>query len=303
MKVMLSIQARVVRRFLKINWSERPLELHDIPKYRADFERNLRILFPTLSSKHVERRQVAGVYIEEVRPTPNLKHTILYVHGGAFALGSSRSYRQHLVRIARMCNAKVLSVDYALAPENPFPIAPNQVIEVWQALCAKPGFEPSKVVWMGDSAGAQIILSAALRLRNEGLSLPGCLVLLSPGLDATFTGESYEENRYKDLVLSLPAIDFYMRSYVQNNDKIDPLISPVFADLRRLPPMLIQVGSDELQFSSSQKLFENAKRDGVEAAFFIGDKMWHNWHLFAGIVPEAKDAIKGVGTFIDECIT
>ena len=90
---------------------------------------------------------------------------------------------------------------------------------------------------------------------------------------------------------------------MQGNDKKNPLISPVLANLQGLPPMLIQVGSDELQFSSSEKLFENAKRDGVKAAFFIGDKMWHNWHLFAGIVPEAKDAIRGVRAFIDKNIT
>lgn len=299
---MLSIQARIVRGLLKAHWREQPFTIARIPKYRAEFERNLHLLFPTVSSAHVKRREIAGVAIEEVSPLPSPRHTILYVHGGAFVLGSSRSYRQHLIRIARMCHARVLSIDYDLAPEHPFPSAPNQVIKVWRALCKDSGFEPSKVIWMGDSAGAQIILSAALRLRDEQASLPGCLVLLSPGLDATFTGESYEKNRYNDLVLSLPAIDFYMKAYVQGHDRRNPLISPVFADLRELPPMLIQIGSDELMFSSSQKLFENTKRDGVKAALFVGDKMWHGWHLFAGVVPEAKDAIKGIRTFIDENI-
>lgn len=302
MKVMLSIQARLVRRFLKAHWSEQSFDLRDISKYRADFERNLRILFPTVSQRHVTQRQIAGINVEEINPMSSSHHIVLYVHGGAFTLGSSRTYRQHLVRIARMCKAKVLSVDYALSPEHPFPVPPQQIIKVWQTLCSRPNFNPAQIVWMGDSAGANIVLSAALQLRKQHLPMPGCLVLLSPGLDATFSGESYEKNKYKDLVLSLSAIEFYMKAYVQKHDKKNPLISPVFANLQDLPPMLIQVGSDELQFSSSEKLAANAKRDGVETVFFVGDKMWHNWHMFAGIVPEAKDAIREIRSFIDDQI-
>ncbi len=299
---MLSVQAQLVRLLLKASQRQPSFELQLIPRYRAEFERNLRLLFPTLGNRYIERQKIAGVPVEEVSPLSSPRHTVLYVHGGAFALGSSRSYRQHLVRIARICNARVLSIDYGLSPEHPFPYAPNQVYNVWRALSLDDAVEPSRMILMGDSAGANIALSAALRLRDEQLPMPGCLVLQSPGMDATFSGESYVKNRDKDVILTSSAIDFYMRTYVQDKDKGNPLISPVFADLHGMPPMLIHVGSDELLLSSCLKLYMHAQRDGVNAELFVGEGMWHNWHLFAGFVPEAKAAIRGIRNYIDRHI-
>jgi len=298
-----SIQSKIVRSFLKANQSRQPLDLNAIPAYRAKFERDLRILFPTLSSRHVRHVEIAGLAVDEVSPLHSPRYTILYIHGGAFALGSSRSYRQHLVRIARICNARVLSVDYELSPEHPFPYASNQILKAWPAICAQYNLRPEKLVWMGDSAGANIALSTALRLRDSDPSmLPGCIALQSPGLDATLDGESYTKNKERDVILTPAALEFYMKTYVQDHDKNDPFVSPVFADLRGLPPLLIHIGSDELQLSSSLKLHEHAKRDGLDVELFVGEAMWHNWHLFAGIVPEAKDALYRMRDFIDERI-
>lgn len=267
-------------------------------KQRRSFERTMRILFPTLGSEYVVRDKIADVPIEWITPISSTQRTIVYVHGGAFALGSSRAYRQHMVRLARFADAKVLSIEYSLAPEYPYPHAVHQVRDVWEEILRKQHLDPSNVAFVGDSAGANIMLAALLKLRDESRPLPACVVLLSAGLDATFDGESYEQNKHKDLIFTKDKLSFYMRNYVQDHDKKDPFISPVFADLRGLPSMLIHIGSDEMLLSTSTKLYNNAKRDGLDVRLFIGEGMWHNWHLFAGFVPEARIAMQNVGKFI-----
>ncbi len=295
---MISPQARIIKQIIRLG--NRKLPAATLEQQRREFERNMRILFPTVSSRFVKNTTIAGVPVEEVYGHYAKYRTIVYVHGGAFALGSSRTYRQHLVRLARLCRARILSIDYSLAPEHPYPHASNQTYAVWQTLTRQPDLDTSRVVLMGDSAGASIILTTMLRLRDESLPLPACLVLVSAGLDATFTGESFSKNEQTDIVLSPEMLDFYMRAYVQGNDRNDPAISTVFADLHDFPPMLIHIGSDELQLSSSVMLYDNAKAVGVDATLFIGKDMWHNWHLFAGVVPEARQAMRAMCRYIVE---
>ncbi len=294
---MISPQARITKRIIKLGNSSLP-RITTLERQRLDFEKNMRILFPTVSNRLVKKTTIAGVPVEMIAPSDAANRTIIYVHGGGFALGSSRAYRQHLVRLAKLCRAKVLSVEYDLAPEHPYPHAANQVYAVWRALTAQKDFNPSKIALTGDSAGANIIMAAVLRLRSEELPLPACLVLLSAALDATFSGESYSKNKHTDIILSPEAIDFYMKAYVQESNKKDSSISPIFADLRGFPPMLIHVGSEELLLSSSVTLFNNAKANGVSTRLFIGEGMWHNWHLFAGFVPEARQAMREVSQYI-----
>lgn len=294
---MISPQARIIKRIIKAG-NKRPSHNVSINEQRRSFERTMRILFPTLSSQYITHDKIADVPVEWIAPRRSAQRTIIYVHGGAFALGSSRAYRQHMVRLARLSNAKVLSIDYSLAPEYPYPHAVNQVYNVWKKITLNQKHNPSNIAFVGDSAGANLILAAILKARDESLPLPACLVFLSAGLDATFDGESYKQNEHIDPLFTKEALDFFMKTYVQEQDKKDPLISPVFADLKKLPPMLIHVGSDEMLLSTSQKIYHNAKRDGVDADLFIGEGMWHNWHLFAGFVPEARMAMKSVSEYV-----
>ncbi len=298
---MISPQARIIKRIMALK-KRRIIHVSGLEKERREFERNMRLLFPAISGKFIQRRTIGGVVVEQIQSFDRTDLTIIYVHGGGFTLGSSRAYRQHLVRLARLCRAKVVSVEYSLAPEYPYPHAVNQIYRVWHALSKHKNFNPLRTVFMGDSAGANLVLATVLRLKSENLQLPACLVLLSPGLDATFTGESYIINKEKDVILSLDTIEFYMKAYVQKYDKKNPLISPVFADLHGLPPILIHVGSDELMLSTSQILHEKALKSGVDSHLFVGKEMWHNWHLFAGFVPEAKHAMKDVKEFITRSV-
>ncbi len=294
---MISHQARLTKHLIKLA-TKKVVSPIDIQQQRRVFEKNMRILFPTLSSRYVTQAVIAGVPVEWITPRASARRIIIYVHGGAFALGSSRAYRQHMARLARLSNARVLSVEYSLAPEHPYPHAVDELYSVWMELIHKNHIGPSRVSFAGDSAGANILLAAALRLRDAKLPLPACLVLLSAGLDATFSGESYASNESKDVLFTLDVLDFYMRNYVQHHNKKHQHVSPIFADLQGLPPMLIHVGSEEMMLDSSTKLYKNAQRDGVDATLFIGQGMWHGWHLFAGFVPEAKMAMHDVGEYI-----
>jgi monoterpene epsilon-lactone hydrolase len=296
---MISHQARLTKHFIKSATKKSVIPI-DIPQQRRMFEKNMRILFPTLSSRYVKRGTVAGVPVEWITPNTSARRIIIYVHGGAFALGSSRAYRQHMVRLARLSNARILSVEYSLAPEHPYPHAIDELHNVWTELIGKKHNDPSHIAFAGDSAGANILLATAIKLRDTQLPLPACLVLLSAGLDATFSGESYMSNASKDVLFTQEALDFYMRNYVQHHDKKHPHVSPIFADLRGLPPMLIHVGSEEMMLDTSKKLYENARRDSVDATLFIGQGMWHGWHLFAGFVPEAKTAMQEIGRYIKD---
>ena len=293
---MISYPARITKHFIKLT-NKKSVRSISIEKERIRFERNMRILFPTVSSRYVQRDTIADVPVEWITPNSSLRRTIIYVHGGAFALGSSRAYRQHMIRLARLSNARVLSIEYSLAPEHPYPRAINELHNAWLKL-VKEGVNPSHVSFVGDSAGANILLATALKLRDEKLPLPACLVLLSAGLDATFSGESYQANASKDILFTMETLDFYMRKYVQKHNKKHPYVSPVFADLHGLPPMLIHVGSEEMMLSTSQKIYNNAIKSSVDVELDIAQSMWHNWHLFAGFVPEAKLAMRNIGSYI-----
>jgi monoterpene epsilon-lactone hydrolase len=294
---MISHQARLVKRLLHAS-SNKNRGRSTLQTQRRTFERNMRLLFPTVSSRHVKRTQIGGVPVEWITPITSARRVIVYVHGGAFSLGSPRAYRQHMVRLARLSQAKVVSIDYSLAPEHPYPHAVDELCKVWTTLLQEATFQPAHVAFVGDSAGANILLAAALKLRTQHVPLPACLVLLSAGLDATFDGESYEANKHIDPFFTMDTLNYFMENYVQGNDKKDPLVSPVFADLHGLPPLLIHVGSEEMMLSTSQKIYQNALRDGVKAKLFVGAEMWHGWHLFAGFVPEAKLAMQKVGDYI-----
>lgn len=293
---MISYPARITKHFIKLT-NKKSVRSVSIEKGRIRFERNMRILFPTVSSRYVQRDTIANVPVEWITPNNSLQRTVIYVHGGAFALGSSRAYRQHMMRLARLSNARVLSIEYSLAPEHPYPRAINELHNAWLKL-VKEGVNPSHASFAGDSAGANILLATALKLRDEKLPLPACLVLLSAALDATFSGESYQANASKDILFTMETLDFYMRNYVQKHNKKHPYVSPVFADLHGLPPMLIHVGSEEMMLSTSQKIYNNAIKSSVDVELDIAQGMWHNWHLFAGFVPEAKLAMRNIGSYI-----
>lgn len=294
---MISPQARFVRLMLKSSTSRTTYSNSSLSRHRDNFESNLKTLFPANRRVTTTDTTVAGVKVTEVTAANSKERTILYLHGGGFVLGSTDSYQQHLARLASLCNAKVLAIDYALSPENPYPVALNQIKAVWKELL-KQGLDTTKTVIMGDSAGGNLTMATALRFREDKLPQPACLVLISPALDATFSGPSYVSKIKREPLLNMQKLNFFMESYVQGGNKKDPFVSPIFANLKGLPPFLIHVGSEELMLSDSETITEHAKRDGAQGQLYVGKGMWHGWHIFAAYVPEAKQAMQAIAQYV-----
>lgn len=300
---MTSIRARLVKKALRLGHRSSFPQKGKLHKERRNFERVTKLLTPSLSTHYMKKAPIPNVTAYWITP-PNIsaKRTILYLHGGGFVKGSTRGYLQHLIRTAKVCDARVLSIDYRLAPEHPYPAALDDVLAAWKYLLKDTKFRPESVAVMGESAGGSLALATALRIRDENLPLPGAVVLLSAALDMSLTGESITTREKRELILNKQKIGFYADLYAADASRTLPYLSPVVADLTGLPPMLIHVGSEEMLYSDSIRIADHAKRDNVPYELHIGEGMWHGWHVAAGVVPEAKRDMLAVGEFVKRII-
>lgn len=294
---MISNQAKIIKKLLIASNSRKKYDLSFVLERRKKYEKSLAAINLLSRKSKIEWVEIKGVRSAWVDPLVETERTIIYLHGGGFVFGLSAIHIAYAERLAKLCKAKVLLVDYSLSPEVKFPTALNEIKNIWVSLI-KDGLNPARTVIMGDSAGANLAISAALKFRDEKLLQPSCMVLFSPSVDATFSGKSYITNNDKDIILNLYIMDFFINSYVGDYENTDPLISPLFANLRQMPPFLLQVGSDEVMLSECKQFVKNARRDKVKAVLQVGKGMWHNWHLSANYMPESSDSIKTVADYI-----
>ena len=248
------------------------------------------------------------------------KSTVLLCHGGAFLVGSSRLYRV-LARALVSRDIDVVCFDYRLAPESPFPCALHDALDVYQHLLLPAVQETAPVagsvvvlgsttatararqlVLMGDSAGGGLALSLALACKRHALPLPGALVGLSPWLDLTFSGESVISNREREQLLPSKGLVHVSRLYAPEPQALDdPLVSPVFAsreELAGLPPMLLQVGRDEILLDDTRRLAQRAREAGVSVSTREFAGMPHVFQMLWPWLPEARDALADVNRFV-----
>lgn len=294
---MISNQAKIIKKLLIASNSNKEYNIDFVHERRRKYEKSLAAINLLSRKSKIEWTEIEDVRVAWVDPLIEVERTIIYLHGGGFVFGLSAIHVAYVERLAKICKAKVLLVDYSLSPEVRFPTALDEIEKIWISLI-KNGLNPARTVIMGDSAGASLSISATLRFRDKKLLQPACMVLFSPSVDATFSGKSYDTNNDKDIILNLYIMDFFIDSYVGDSDKTDPFISPLFADLRQIPPFLLQVGSDEVLLSECKQFVKNAKRDKVNAVLKVGKGMWHNWHLSANYMPESSDSIKTVADYI-----
>ncbi len=222
---------------------------------------------------------------------------ILHLHGGTFFAGSIASHRPLAANIAMAAEARVLLIDYRLAPEYPFPAASEDTLAAYLWLLGQ-GISPGDIVVAGDSAGGALVIGLLVALRAQGKPMPAAAVCLSPALDLTFGGETWTKNAKSDVMLEFAKERVGVDMYLNGTDPRDPLASPLFADLRGLPPTLIQVGSSETLLSDAARFAEKAKAAGVDVTLEIWDGMQHEWQFAVGIIPEAEKAVKRIGEFI-----
>ncbi|WP_058304100.1 alpha/beta hydrolase [Gorillibacterium timonense] len=226
---------------------------------------------------------------------------ILYLHGGGFVAGSATVYRDLAARISRTSRTPVLTVNYRLAPEHPYPAAHEDCLNAYRALI-RLGFAPERILLGGDSIGASLVLMTLLQLRDEAAPLPSGAFLLSPHTDLVhLDGESYESNAKNDPTGSREANERLLSAYWQDRGTDIPLLlSPLRCDLSGLPPLLIQVGSDEVLLSDAVRFATAAESVDVSVRLEIWESMWCAFQTMAFLLPEATAAIEHIGSFIRE---
>ncbi|HEY1349315.1 MAG TPA: alpha/beta hydrolase [Ktedonobacteraceae bacterium] len=240
------------------------------------------------SGIEIEETRIGGVPCEWVRPAGGAQSAnagvFLYLHAGWCTMGSPRTDRSLTAALALMSGRSVLSVEYRLAPEYPFPAPLDDTLAVYRALIST-GTAPKSILFAGSSVGGGLSVAAFVALRDAGDPLPAGAVLLSSVTDWAASGASHVSKVESDMIDS-PAVVTEMRAcYLGERDPRNPLASPIYADLRGLPPLLIQVGGDEILLDDSTVLAERAQAAGVPVTLYIGEGMWHNWHMIAASTP------------------
>lgn len=224
---------------------------------------------------------------------------VLYLHGGGYCIGSMATHRAMAARFAAAGRARVLNVDYRLAPEHPHPAAVDDAVAAYRWLLGT-GVAPEQVVIGGDSAGGGLVVAALVALRDGGDPLPAGGFCLSPWVDLECAGETFDTKADVDPMCSREGLSEMAAAYAGGHDLRSPLVSPVHADLTGLPPLLIHVGTAETLLDDSVRLAERARAAGVEVHLEAWDDLVHVFQAFAPMVPEAVEAIDGIGAFVQE---
>jgi epsilon-lactone hydrolase len=226
------------------------------------------------------------------------RRAILFLHGGGYQIGSVDSHHNLMAALSAASGCAVLGVDYRLAPEHRFPAAVDDVLAAWQWLVSQ-GFAPGQVAVCGDSAGGALGIALMTILRDKSLPLPACAVAMSPWADLEAHGDSFRSNAEHDPVTQREVLLVMARTYLgRGGDPRDPLASVVHANLSRLPPLLVQVGSNEVLLDDARQLAARAQEQGCAVTLSEWDGMFHVFQLFTGRLRQADAAIAEAGAFL-----
>ena len=268
-----------------------------IEQRRAQYDRAERV-FPTPADVAIETVKAPQRPAEWLRPPGVRADTVvLYLHGGGYVIGSPRSHRHLAAAIARSAGARALSLDYRLAPEHPFPAALEDAVAAYQWLLGQ-GIAPGRVVLAGDSAGGGLTVATLIALRERGLPRPAAGVCISPWVDLACGGTSYATKAATDPIVTRDGVAELARAYLGNGDPKTPLASPLYADLQQLPPLLVQVGSEEVLLDDARGLAARTRAAGVDVTIEEWPAMIHVWHWFLPMLDEAERAIAVIGDFV-----
>jgi len=225
-------------------------------------------------------------------------HTLFFLHGGEYIRGSIRSHCGLAARLADASGGRALMIDYRLAPEFPFPVAIDDVLNAYAWLTKR--VPPKKIVFVGDAAGAGLALAAMLKLKEEGTPLPAAAVLLCPWVDLECSHDHYQSLAELDPIQTKDELQEAARMYYQKESPKNPFVSPIYGYLKGLPPLFIQASTHDLLLGDAQQLAEKAQAAGVKVELDVWDQMLHNWQIYGGRLPEAGKAIQKAGEFIKQ---
>jgi monoterpene epsilon-lactone hydrolase len=230
-------------------------------------------------------------------PGADRNAAILYLHGGGYVIGSLDSHRHLVAEAGRAAASWALSLDYRLAPEHPFPAAVDDALAAYRFLLAR-GIRPSRIAIAGDSAGGGLVVAAMLAIRDAGLAQPACGWCISPWVDMEAIGDSMETKAAEDPTVQKAGILDMARMYLNAADPRSPLAAPIYADLRGLAPLLIQVGAAETLLDDAIRLAKVAGAADVRVDLQIWPEMIHVWHLFHPELSAGRRAIEEGGAWL-----
>jgi acetyl esterase/lipase len=268
-----------------------------LEQQRAGFEQMAAVL-PVDADVKCEPVTANGVKSEWVSvPGADAGRAILYLHGGGYVIGSINTHRSLAGRLSRAAKARVLVIDYRLAPEHPFPAAVDDSVAAYRWMLAQ-GLKPSRIAVAGDSAGGGLTAATLVAIRDAKLPVPAAGALLSPWVDLEGIGESMTTKDAADPMVHKEGLLNMAKAYLGGHNPRTPLAAPLYADLAGLPPLLIQVGTSETLLDDASRLAERAKKAGVNVTYEPWQNMIHVWQLFAPMLDEGQQAIEKIGAFV-----
>ena len=241
------------------------------------------------------RSGVAGIECRPVELADNAP-ILLYFHGGGFRIASALAYRSYGSHLAAVLGARVLLVEYRLAPEHKFPKAVDDCFAVWESLLAE-GIDTGRIVIAGDSAGGGLAASVTMHALADGV-LPAGVICCSPWVDLTITADTYDTNAESDKLFSRTSAEEAAPAYLGGADPMNPIASPLFGDWDGAPPLLILVGDAEVLLDDSRKLADVAKAAGVDVTLSIYPEMPHIWTMSYPAFPEAVEGVTEMAEFV-----
>jgi acetyl esterase/lipase len=222
---------------------------------------------------------------------------VLYLHGGGYAIGSINTHRRLAYDISAACGARILVIGYRLAPEHPFPAAVEDAATAWRWLISQ-GFDTRRLAIAGDSAGGGLTMATLVNLRDQKLGLPACAVAISPWVDLEGVGVSMTARSAQDPMVQKDGLLWMAGMYLFGKDARTPLAAPLHADLKGLPPVLIQAGTAETLLDDATRLAEKLHAAGGEVKLAVWPNMLHVFPLFAPILSEGREGCVEIGTYI-----
>jgi acetyl esterase/lipase len=223
----------------------------------------------------------------------------LYIHGGGYIMGSPNFTRLISVRLGLVTKMRVLSIDYRLAPEHPYPQGLEDCITSYKWLISS-GIDPKNIIISGDSGGGYYSLITLITLKNRGIPLPAGAIVFSPATDLAMTSKSFKNNAPTDPILADLGIYWWVECYLSGADPYSPKVSPLYSDLSGLPPILIQATTSEMLYDDAKKFYEKAKKAGVNVVFQTWDESLHEFQIYD--LPESNEAFANAKSFIENLI-
>ncbi len=253
---------------------------------------------PFPRSVRVEDLDVAGLQSVSITPAgADEKQVILHLHGGGYVTGSIGAYLMLCIPMAKSLRTRIILPEYRLAPEHPYPAALDDALKAYRWLLAQ-GYAGSSIILSGDSAGGGLCLATVQALRDAGEPLPGAVLCMSPWADLTHSSQSHKDNIQSEVLLRTDMLRLWASYYAGTADLKDPLISPVFADFKQFPPLLILVDSGEILFDDARMVAERARAAGVDVTLSVWAGLWHVWPIVGDLVPESGQAFDEMARFL-----